>query len=56
MWYDGGLYLLNFHKSRNLEVPTNWLNAKDLFGIENFSNYNEMMQNLKYINQAITTK
>ena len=56
MWYDGGSYLLNFYKSRNLEIPTNWLTDKDLFGIENFSNYNELMQNLKYINQAITTK
>jgi hypothetical protein len=56
MWYDGGAYLLNFHKSKNLEVPTNWLNDKDLFGIENFSNYNELMKHLKYINKAISTK
>nr|WP_288834161.1 hypothetical protein [uncultured Flavobacterium sp.] len=56
MWYDGGSYLLNFHKSRNLKVPTNWLTYKDLFGIENFSNYNELMENLKNINKAISTK
>lgn len=56
MWYDGGSYLLNFHKSRNLEVPTNWLNEKDLFGIENFSNYNELVKYLEYINNTISTK
>lgn len=56
MWYDGGSYLLNFHKSKNLEVPTDWLNDKDLFGIENFSNYNELMKHLKYINKAISRK
>lgn len=55
MWYDGGTYLLNFYKSKNLEIPTNWLTDKDLFGIENFSNYLELMRDLKYINQAITT-
>ncbi|MCW2118531.1 hypothetical protein [Flavobacterium sp. 7A] len=56
MWYDGGSYLLNFYKSKNLEVPTVWLNDKDIFGIENFSNYNELRKHLKYINKAISTK
>ncbi|WP_366183899.1 hypothetical protein [Flavobacterium ovatum] len=56
MWYDGGSYLLNFHKSKNLEVPTDWLNDKDIFGIENYSNYNELRRHLKYINKAILTK
>lgn len=55
MWYDGGSYLLNFYKSRNLKIPTNWLTDRDLFGIENFSNYNELMKNLKYISKVIKT-
>ena len=56
MWYDGGSYLLNYYKSKNQKAPLYWLKDSDLIGIENQSNYNELIKRSKYIEKLILRK
>ncbi|MBU3012292.1 hypothetical protein KO506_12825 [Polaribacter vadi] len=52
-WFDAANYLLNHYKSQNLKAPVYWLKENDLIGIENKSNYNELIEELSNIKKNI---
>ena len=53
MWLNQGIYLLEYHKSHKMTIPTKWINYKDLENIDRDVEYKDLILRTKYIDKQL---